>query len=126
MLSLFVLSCSMQILLLSPLLMQNYLITFLSLYSFYIYRFAFLPLKYSLTSLLLLLTFTLPFSPLLLNLFALANHFHNFPFFPNFAKPFYFTSLPFMLYFFTFHPFLSIPFMSFLVILNSPFPPPLL
>jgi hypothetical protein len=52
MLTLFALSSSMQILLLSPLLMQNYLITFLSPYSFYIYRFVFLPLKYSPASLL--------------------------------------------------------------------------
>ncbi|CAM6042278.1 unnamed protein product, partial [Sphagnum compactum] len=69
------------------------LITFLSPYSFYIYRFAFLPLKYSPASLLPFLTFTLPFAPLLLNLFALAHPLHNFPLSPNFAKPFYFSSL---------------------------------
>jgi hypothetical protein len=93
MLSLFALWCSMQILLLSPFLMQNYLITFVSPDSFYIYRFAFLLLKYSLALLPPFITFTLPFASLLLNLFALANPFHNFPLSPNFAKPFYFSHL---------------------------------
>ncbi len=121
-LSLFALSCSMQILLLSPFLMQNYLITFVSPYSFYIYHFAFLLLKYSLTSLSPFITFTLPFAPLPLNLFALANPFHNFPLSPNFAKPFYFSSL--YVIFFYFSPLFVNSFYVFPCYYPFPLPPP--
>jgi hypothetical protein len=71
-----------------------------------------------------LLTFTLLFSPLLLNLFAFANHFHNFPLSPNFAKPFYFSSFYVILFYFS--PLFVNCFYVFPCYSQFPLPPPLI